>query len=156
MTDTPVTIVSKGPSDALARHLGEGSAALLGHLIAVADREDRLEAGSGEWKQRLGDAETRQAARLSVLRALATSCIPSNFEVLEAVVGGATTPDALVAATALERLALSERIGDLVSCGMLVKLPERGAILASASGTEVVRVVHEATDVAASALRSRP
>lgn len=157
MAEVPVTLRSSasGSPSVLADTLGQAVAGILEYMISVADREDRLESGTGHWKESIDEQEVRQATRLSVLRALSTGCALPNFEVLEALVAGSSSFEELANETAYERLALSERVSDLVSCGLVSKLPERGSVVVSPSGAELVRVVQHATDAAISTLGKR-
>lgn len=151
---TPVTISktqTKG-ADELARILGESAADVMRLYMSVIDREDRLESGTGEWLTSfIGEpGERRTAARESVLRTLRMATDATNYRILASLTDGVGTPiDDLARATGLGRLALAERIGDLVSSGLAAKLPEANQVVGVPTGAALVRLVEAAVDKAA-------
>lgn len=133
--------------------IGHAAAAMLGHLAAVLDREDRLESGSGEWLA--GFAADAQAARASVrqsvLRALDLASDPINFAILSVLAAGgnAQTMDQLVAASGLTELSVAERVSDLVSAGLATKLPSANQVVGTQAGAAIVALVTDAVEAGA-------
>ncbi len=124
----------------------------MGLHMSVIDREDRLESGTGDWLDsfRGEPGERKSAARESVLRALRMASDATNFSILQSLQDGVGTPiEDLVAKTGLTRLALAERVGDLVSAGLAAKLPEANQIAGVPAGTAIVGVVEAAVGQAA-------
>lgn len=120
--------------------------------ISVIDREDRLESGTGEWLSSFKGEPGEQlaAARESVLRALRMASDSTNYRVLRALRDGVGTPiEDLARKTGLTRLALAERIGDLVSAGLAAKLPEANQVVGVPAGTALVGVIEAAATKAA-------
>ena len=138
---------AEGASDDLARILGESAADMMRLYLAVIDREDRLESGTGEWLASFRDrpGERESAARESVLRALRMASDATNFGILQSLNDGVGTPiEDLIRATGLDRLALAERIGVLVSAGLAAKLPEANQVVGVPAGSVIVRLVETA------------
>jgi DNA-binding transcriptional ArsR family regulator len=155
-TSIPVTI-GKAPatSDDLSRILGESAADVMGLYLSVIDREDRLESGTGEWLTtfRGEPGERKTTARESVLRALRMASDATNYRILSSLKDGVGTPiEDLVRASGLGRLALAERLGDLVSAGLAAKLPEANQIVGVPAGSAMVRLVEAAATQAATSL----
>lgn len=155
---TPVSIGKAPPStDDLALILGESAADMMSLYMSVIDREDRLESGTGEWLASfIGEpAERKAAGRESVLRALRMASDATNFDILKSLSNGVGTPiEDLVGASGLSRLALAERIGDLVSAGLAAKLPEANQVVGVPAGAAIVKLVEAAAHQAAGALDS--
>ncbi len=138
--------------------IGHAAAAMLGHLAAVLDREDRLESGSGEWLAGFAaDSEAGRAAVLqSVLRALGLASDPTNFAILTVLAGGnPQRMDQLVAATGLTELSVAERVSDLVSAGLATKLPSANQVVGTQAGAAIVALVTEAVEAGARELGAR-
>ncbi len=155
---TPVSI-GKAPDviDDLALILGESAADMMSLYMSVIDREDRLESGTGEWRTSfLGEPEERKAAaRESVLRALRMASDATNFDILKSLSNGVGMPiEDLVRASGLTRLALAERVGDLVSAGLAAKLPEANQVVGVPAGAAIVKLVEAAAHYAAGAMDS--
>jgi hypothetical protein len=88
-------------------------------LARMLDRLDRLESGTGEWLTSQGDAALKEAAREMMLRALRVAADPINFAILNHLAAHSSAPMAdLETAIELGRLALSERVSDLVQVGL--------------------------------------
>ncbi len=129
--------------------LGRAIAGVLRHLGAVLDREDRLESGTGTWLEDFtaDAAAAEEAVRDGTLRTLRMAAEPLNFAILEALSPVSGTPAQLLAeATGLGRLPLAERVADLVSAGLAVKLPEANQVAGTAAGAAIVDIVHRAVD----------
>jgi len=138
----------------LSAPLGRGVAQTLLYLIAVLDREDRLESGTGELLAgfRAPGSLSRQAVSEGVLRALGMAADPTNFRILESLsASGSVATGALAAAAGLGALPLGLRVGDLVSAGLASKLPETNQVAATAAGNALVGLVHQAVTEGAKA-----
>lgn len=136
-------------SEDAAASIGRGTAVVLRYLGDVLDREDRLESGTGEWlAEFLSDSDLRAGAvRQSVLRTIGMGVDPMNLAILEQLTPSVGTPAAgLVGATGLDRLALAERVADLVSAGLAAKLPEADQVVGTASGAALVQIVRSAVE----------
>ncbi len=143
------------PGDA-AGPIGRGAAQTLQHLIAVLDREDRLEVGTGEWLDAFRSDGTagEEAVREAILRALAMAADPTNFRILEALAAsGSVATGELTKTIGVGELPLGHRIGDLVSAGLAAKQPETGGVAATAAGSAVVDLVHAAVAAGGKALQ---
>jgi DNA-binding HxlR family transcriptional regulator len=141
---------AKGESHA-GRALGLDVAGILRYQLSVLDREDRLESGTGAWRESfLADrAERRATARESVLRSLQMATDARYFGILEALAGpGHLRTADLAERGGLDRLTLQERVSDLVSAGLVTKVPEADQVSITAGGAAVVELVREATTVA--------
>ncbi len=132
---------------------------MLRYLVAVIDREDRLEVGSGAWKASfVGDLEARRrSVTEAVLRALHMAADATNFAILQALADGTGRPvDAIAADVGLPRPAVDQRISDLVSAGLVSKVPEAAQVVATEAATVFVAVVAEAVRVGELALGDEP
>ncbi len=157
MADIPVSIggrASTGTDSAAA--LGEGVAAMVRYMMSVLDREDRLEAGTGEW---LGTvvadaAAVERSVRESILRALRLACESRSFEILTVLAeAGHATMATLEDRTGLDRPSVAERVADLTSAGLVTKSPEAGQVGITAAGGAVVVLVESAVDAGTRDLR---
>ncbi len=132
---------------------------MLRYLVSVIDREDRLEVGTGEWKASFtadADAADRSVTE-SVLRSLRLAAEPANFAILQALASGTGRSLAAVAAeTGLPRPALDERISDLVSAGLVSKIPEAAQVVGTEAASAIVAVVAEAVRVGTRVLGEAP
>lgn len=158
MPEIPIPVKigkTSGAPDDLARILGESAADMMRLYMSVIDREDRLESGTGEWlasfRGEPGERET--AGRESVLRALRMATDATNYRILLSLRDGVGTPvEELVQATGLDRLALAQRVGDLVSAGLAAKLPEANQVVGVPAGSAIVKLVEAASGHAAKGL----
>jgi hypothetical protein len=149
--------IGDAPDDNLAaRAIGLGVAGMLRYQIAVLDREDRLESGTGDWRKAFTqDAdESSDAARESVLRAVQMAVAGGYFEILDALYddGHLKMPD-IADRLDIGALTLQERVSDLVSAGLANKIPEANQVAITPSGAAVVTIVRGATAVADRDLR---
>ncbi len=131
-------------TDDLALLLGDTSADVLRLHIAVIDREDRLESGTGEWRTTFteDDLARDDASREAILRALRTAFDPVNFSILRSLSEHVGTPiEQLAEEVGLGRLPLAERIGDLVSAGLVTKIPEANQVAGSELAAALVDLV---------------
>jgi hypothetical protein len=137
----------------MARGLDDLSLALAIRLRDVArmlDRLDRLESGTGEWMRAQGGAELREAAAEMALRALRLAADPINFGLLACLAGGGALPMAeLEKSSGLARLALSERISDLVQVGLALHNIELGQVQSTAAGFALVGLINSISDTTA-------
>jgi hypothetical protein len=134
----------------LASMLGDTAAQVLRLHMSVIDREDRLESGTGEWRRTFVDdgAARTAAVEEAVVRALRTALDPVNFSILGRLRDNVGTPiEELSEATGLGRLPLAERIGDLVSAGLVSKIPEANQVAGSALAAALVGLVERAGKV---------
>jgi hypothetical protein len=139
----------------LASMLGDNAAQVLRHHMSVMDREDRLESGTGEWRQTFVDDEEARTAAVeqAVLRALRTALDPVNFQILDRLRGNLGIPiDELAEYVGLLRLPLAERLGDLVSAGLVSKIPEANQVAGSPLAAALVDLVERAGEAGASQL----
>ena len=151
----PVTIGRRPggspPVTELGRTLGESVGAMVRYLVSVIDREDRLEVGTGEWKASftVDDEARRASVTESVLRSLRLAAEPVNFAILRALAAGTgRSVDAIAAEVGMARPAVDERISDLVSAGLVSKIPEAAQVVGSEAAVAFVAVVEEAVAVA--------
>lgn len=155
---TPVTIGASRDSidtNPLAVTLGHSAGDVVRLHMAVLDREDRLESGSGEWLTdfRADDSGPREAVRAAALRSLHLASDSLNFAILETLSEAAGTPvEEIAAVTGLGRMPLAERIADLVSAGLAVKLPEANQVAGTAVGSGLVGLVRQAAAAGARVL----
>jgi len=154
---TPVSIGRRDPPGpevtelaSTAAAIGLGVSAMLRHLVAVLDREDRLESGSGEWLAgfRADAAASRAAVQQSVLRALHLASDPVNFEIMDAIAdaGNPHRVHDLCEMTGLPELSLAERVSDLVSAGLATKVPGANQVTGTQATQMLVRLVRDAVD----------
>lgn len=92
------------------------------NLLRALDRQDRLEtAGTfvGWLERQVADGELGRSTQELLLRALSAAGDPINFRLLSLLdpLEGVEVP-ALMAQTGLDRVAVSERINDLVQVGL--------------------------------------
>ncbi|MDH5506054.1 MAG: hypothetical protein OEZ02_02405 [Anaerolineae bacterium] len=119
-----------------------GIAARLRSLVTLLDRVDRLEAGSGSWLASFPAQELPAAAQELSLRALRTAADPANFAVLQALAASSSQPiQQLVAATGIGRLALSEKLNDLVQVGFASRMIDTDHAQITAAGAQMAALV---------------
>jgi biotin operon repressor len=154
----PIDIPRREPLEPIATSLGLAAAGMLDYLIGVIDREDRLESGTGAWRSGFAAEEgaAAEAVRSSVLRQLRLATDADNFAVLEALADaqGMSAAD-LAAQLGIGRLPLAERISDLVSAGLVVKLPEVDQVRSTEAGRMLVSLIADAVAAGARDLRRR-
>jgi len=155
----PVRIGGIGRDGVTARALGREVAAVVRYRMAVLDREDRLESGSGTWLASFrGDAAIRAATLREVtLRTLRIGFEERAFRLLEALddATGRSMAD-LAAEVGLPRLAAAEVVADLVSAGLAVRVPEADQVRGTAAGGALVALVRLAAEVAGRELEEGP
>jgi DNA-binding MarR family transcriptional regulator len=138
--------------DLAARAIGLDVAGMIRYQMAVLDREDRLESGTGAWREAfIGDAEKRsEAANASVLRSIAMAVTSGYHEILDALydTGHLKMPD-IAARLGISELTVQERVSDLVSAGLANKVPEANQAAITPSGAAIVTLTRGATSIAA-------
>ncbi len=148
---TPVRRQSASDVDVSARALGTGVAGVLKYHISVLDRENRLESGTGNWKDSFfSDLSDRErAVHESVLRTIRMAVSSEYYNVLEVLAGPGhmKTPE-LANSLQISKLTLAERVSDLVSAGLVSKVPEADQVSIAAGGATIVEWVRGAVAVA--------
>ncbi|HSL25966.1 MAG TPA: hypothetical protein VLA54_06745 [Acidimicrobiia bacterium] len=145
---TSVSITRSGltPPSPVAVPLGAAAAGVLEYLIQVVDREDRLESGSGRFREDLAaDHDSRKrAVEEAVLRLLRLAADPLNYRILEGLTGEAAfDASGLASLTGLPRLSIEERVADLVSAGLAAKVAG-GRVAVTGAGMALVGLIREA------------
>ncbi len=138
-----------------AEPVGRAVAGMLRHLMRVLDREDRLESGTGDWLEglRAGGGAGAAAVRQGVLRAVRIASDSTNFVILtELTHAESLTRTALADRLGIPELSVSERVGDLVSAGLAVKVSEANQIVATAAGRALTEWVQRAVVAGAASL----
>ncbi len=129
----------------MAQGLIELSTALAFRLRDIArtlDRLDRLESGTGEWLAAQDDAALAGAAREMALRALRAAADPTNFALLTFLAAHTSAPmGELEKASSLGRLALSERVNDLVQVGLAARNIDTDQVQGTAAGAALVGLI---------------
>ena len=122
--------------------LSTALAARLRDLARMLDRLDRLESGTGAWLAGQDEGALAQAAAEMTLRALRAAADPANFRILKTLSAQAAAPVAeLEAACNLGRLALSERLNDLVQVGLAGRNIDTDQAQISAAGAALVGLI---------------
>jgi len=148
---TPVRMQSASDEDVSAQALGFAVAGVLKYHISVIDRENRLESGSGNWKGSFfSDRSDRErAVRESVLRSVRMAVSSEYYGILELLAGPGHMKTAdLASALQISKLTLAERVSDLVSAGLVSKVPEADQVSVAGGGAAVVEWVRGAVGVA--------
>ena len=130
------------PDGELIASVAAGLASRLRALVAALDRLDRLESGSGIWLAGFAETELHGAATELSLRALRTVADPANFAVLQALAGDESQPlSHLIDSTGLGRLALSERLNDLVQVGLATRLIDTDHAQITQAGASLIGLI---------------
>lgn len=131
-------------NDDLISQIAGGLAGRLRALVMTQDRLDRLESGSGQWREGFVAEELPESASFLTLRVLHTVGDPTNFTILQllATADSQTIP-ALIAETGVGRLVLSERLNDLVQVGLVTRLIDTDHAQITAAGASIVRLVKQ-------------
>jgi hypothetical protein len=129
----------------MAQGLNDLSFALamrLRDLARVLDRLDRLEAGTGGWLAAQDESALRDAATDMTLRALRAAADPVNFLILKFLSAHTSAPIVeLEKATGLGRLALTERVNDLVQVGLAGRNIDTDHVQGTAGGAALVGLI---------------
>lgn len=136
-----------GLADDIIAQIAAGLAGRLRSLVMAIDRLDRLESGSGVWLSSFSQKELPGAATELTLRLLRTSADPTNFLILETLAAeGSHSLGHLIETTGLGRLALSERLNDLVQVGLASRLIDTDHAQITAAGTHLVHLFKALSD----------
>ena len=134
--------------------LSSALALRLRDLARLLDRLDRLESGTGEWLTTHTEADMKDAALDMTLRALRVASDPTNFSILEFLAARSTaTVAALEQASGLGRLALAERVNDLVQVGLAGRNIDTDQVQGTEAGAAVVGLIEGIGEATAKKLR---
>lgn len=140
----------------MAQGLIELSAALALRLRDIArtlDRLDRLESGTGEWLTAQDDAALAGAAREMTLRALRAAADPTNFALLSFLAAHTSAPlGELERASGRGRLALNERLNDLIQVGLAARNIDTDQVQGTAAGAALVGLIESIGEATAKKL----
>ncbi len=124
--------------------IAAGVAGRLRLLTISIDRLDRLESGSGEWLSRFADEELPEAAQELTLRALRVAADPINFALLRTLSAAETLSlGQIMEAVGLGRLALTERLNDLIQVGLASRNIDTDHAQISRAGLALTRWLEE-------------
>ena len=122
-------------------------------LARLIDRLDRLESGTGDWLAGQSEGALREAASDLTLRALRTAADPTNFAILTFLSAQASVPIAgLEAAVSLGRLALVERVNDLVQVGLAGRNIDTDHVQGTAAGAAIIGLINSISEATAAKL----
>ena len=140
----------------MAQGLTELSSTLALRLRDIArmlDRLDRLESGTGAWLASQDEAALREAATDMTLRALRAAADPTSFVILAFLAAHASAPMAeLEKAAGLGRLALTERVNDLVQTGLAGRNIDTDHVQGTAAGAALVSLINNIGEATAKRL----
>jgi len=112
-----------------------------------------LESGTGEWLASQGEGALREAATDMTLRALRAAADPTNFAILAFLSAHTSAPIAeLETATGFGRLALAERVNDLVQVGLAGRNIDTDHVQGTAAGAALVGLIHNIGEATAKRL----
>lgn len=133
--------------------LSSALAMRLRDIARMMDRLDRLESGTGEWAASLQNGELKSASTEMTLRALRVASDPTNFALLAflSTHESASTAD-LEKSVSVGRLALIERVNDLVQVGLAARNIDTDQIQNTAAGAAVVGLINSISDATAKKL----
>ena len=113
----------------------------------------RGEAGTGEWLTSQKKGELKSAATDMTLRALRAAADPTNFAILTFLSAQTSAPMAdLEKSIGLGRLALNERVNDLVQVGLAGRNIDTDQVQATAAGSALVGLIDSIGEAAAKKL----
>jgi len=142
----------------MAQGLTDLSSALAMRLRDIArlmDRLDRLESGTGEWLASQKNGELSSAATEMTLRALRLASDPMNFSILVFLSAHTSSPLAdLEKGIGLGRLAMIERVNDLVQVGLAARNIDTDQVQGTAAGAAVVGLINSISDATAKRLEA--
>ena len=126
------------------------------NLLRALDRQDRLETAQtfvGWVGSQIAAGQLPESTQELLLRALRTAGDPLNFSILTQLdpLEGIEVP-ALMLRLGLGRVAVSERVNDLVQAGLAGRDMVSDQIRGTALGTGIVALVRETADAAAERL----
>ncbi len=129
--------IGSGPND-----LSSALAFRLRDLARMLDRLDRLEAGTGEWLSTQSEADLIEAATDMTLRAFRVAADPMNFAILKHLCEHTSVPMADLEQTiGLVRLALNERVNDLVQVGLAARNIDTDHVQGTTAGAALVGLI---------------
>ncbi len=130
-------------------------AARLRDLARLADRLDRLESGTGGWLSAQSEGDWNAAATDMTLRALRAAADPINFSILTFLSTQPSVPFAeLEKAVGLGRLALTERVNDLVQVGLAGRNIDTDQVQGAAGGAALVGLINSIGEATAKQLQT--
>jgi hypothetical protein len=126
------------------------------NLLRALDRQDRLETAQtfvGWLGQQIADGQLAESTQELLLRGLSVAGDPINFRILTRLdpLEGVEVP-ALMLHTTLGRVAVSERVNDLVQAGLASRDLVSDQIRGTALGAGIVALVNEIAGAAAARL----
>jgi len=122
-------------------------------IARLIDRLDRLESGTGEWLASQQNGELMAGATEITLRALRTAGDPTNFSILSFLVAHASAPvRELEKATGIGRLALTERVNDLVQLDLAARNIDTDHVQSTAAGAALVGLINSIREATARTL----
>ncbi|MBI3764804.1 MAG: hypothetical protein HY260_23435 [Chloroflexi bacterium] len=129
----------------MAQGLQDLSTALALRLRDIArmiDRLDRLESGTGAWLASQQNGELNSAAREMTLRSLRAAADATNFAILSFLSTHTTASTAeLETASGLGRLAVTERLNDLVQVGLVGRNIDTDQVQGTAAGAALMGLI---------------
>jgi hypothetical protein len=133
--------------------LSSALAMRLRDIARVLDRLDRLESGTGEWLAAQGEAALQEAATDMTLRALRAAADPANFAILSFLSAHTSAPMAeLEKATGLGRLALTERVNDLLQVGLAGRNIDTDHVQGTQAGAALAGLIESISEATAKKL----
>ncbi len=134
-------------ADDSIKAIAGGLAGRLRSLVAVLDRFDRLESGSGTWRSTFADDELPEAATELALRTLRTVAAPNNFTLLRTLAtSNSHSIDQLMKITGSGRLVLAEQLNDMVQVGLATRLIDTDHAQITVAGASMVCLVETLID----------
>jgi hypothetical protein len=131
--------------------LGKALGARLAEVAAALERYGAFAFSPGQEAPPAAGDRT-EAARDFVLRALRTATDPTNAALLRRLAGGDATLAALGQLVGLPRLAVWERVNELVAVGLVGRSLEADTAGLTAAGAAVVSLCEEAAQAASESL----
>ena len=133
--------------------LSSALALRLRDLARMADRLDRLESGTGEWLKLQRAEDWSAAATEMTLRALRVAAEPTNFAILSFLSTRTTAPPVeLEQAVGLGRLAVTQRVNDLIQVGLAARNIDTDQVQGTAAGAALVEWINGIIDQVAKTL----
>ena len=129
--------------------LSSAFAMRLRDIARMMDRLDRLESGTGEWMASLNASrgEIKSASTEMTLRALRVVSDPTNFALLSFLATHESAPTAsLEKSVNIGRLALIERVNDLIQVGLAARNIDTDQIQNTAAGAAVVGLINSISE----------
>ncbi len=135
--------------------LSSALALRLRDIARLLDRLDRLESGTGRWLETQHNGALAEAATEMTLRALRAAADPTNFAILTFLSAHTAAPVAeLEKASGLGRLALAERLNDLVQVGLAARNIDTDQVQGTAAGGALVGLIQSIGEATAKRLEA--